>query len=71
MRDRGRLYQVNNSVTFYQFFARVLTSPKVPNFRILYRGGAIMSKNDKAIIKRLNELYKGDKQNIKKLPLEI
>ena len=69
MRDRGRLYQVNNSVTFYQFFARVLTSPKVPNFRILYRGGAIMSKNDKAIIKRLNELYKGDKQNIKKLPL--
>jgi len=30
-----------------------------------------MSKNDDAIIKRLNELYKGDEQNIKKLPLNI
>jgi len=29
-----------------------------------------MSKNDKAIIKRLNELYTGDEQNIKKLPLD-
>lgn len=28
-----------------------------------------MSKNDDAIIKRLNELYKNDEQNIKKLPL--
>ncbi len=30
-----------------------------------------MSKNDDVIIKRLNELYKGDKQSIKKLPLNI
>jgi len=28
-----------------------------------------MSKNDDAIIRRLNELYNGDEQNIKKLPL--
>jgi len=30
-----------------------------------------MSKNDDAIIKRLNELYNYDDQNIKKLPLLI
>jgi len=36
---------------------------------MFYRGGVIMSKNDIAIIKRLNELYKGVDQNIKKLLL--
>ena len=30
-----------------------------------------MSKNDDAIINRFNELYKGDEQSIKKLPLDI
>ena len=30
-----------------------------------------MSKNDEAIVKRLDELYSGDEQNIKKLPLGI
>jgi hypothetical protein len=30
-----------------------------------------MSRNDDAIIKRLNELYKVEEQSIKKLPLNI